>query len=112
MGFLDNVKKNLGVAGREQHQDGGTSGVETAADSSTARPQDTGAAASQDAAPAQPGAAPAQPGQARQVIVEPGDTLAGIAEQFGVDADALLLANADTVPNPDLIYPGQVLRLP
>jgi len=32
--------------------------------------------------------------------------------QFGVDLDALIAVNADTVPNPDHIYPGQVLRLP
>jgi LysM repeat protein len=46
------------------------------------------------------------------VVVEAGDTLAGIAVQFGVDLEALIAANADTVPNPDLIYPGQVIRLP
>jgi LysM repeat protein len=45
-------------------------------------------------------------------VVEAGDTLSGIAVQFGVDLGALIAVNADTVPNPDLIYPGQVLRLP
>ena len=47
-----------------------------------------------------------------EVVVEPGDTMKGIAAQFGVDLGALIATNADTVPNPDLIYPGQVLRLP
>ncbi|BCW49428.1 LysM domain-containing protein [Arthrobacter sp. StoSoilB13] len=47
-----------------------------------------------------------------EVVVEPGDTMSGIAAQFGVDLGALIATNADTVPNPDLIYPGQVLRLP
>jgi LysM repeat protein len=58
-----------------------------------------------------PPAAPA-PASVSEVVVEAGDTLSGIAQQFGVGLDALIAANADTVPNPDLIYPGQVLRLP
>ncbi|WP_223940669.1 LysM peptidoglycan-binding domain-containing protein [Arthrobacter sp. StoSoilB22] len=29
-----------------------------------------------------------------------------------MDLGSLIAANADTVPNPDRIYPGQVLRLP
>ncbi|MFF1828941.1 LysM peptidoglycan-binding domain-containing protein [Paenarthrobacter sp. NPDC058040] len=47
-----------------------------------------------------------------EVVVEPGDTMAGIAAQFNVDLGALIATNADKVPNPDAIYPGQVLRLP
>ena len=47
-----------------------------------------------------------------EVVVEQGDTMSGIAAQFGVDLGALIATNADTVPNPDRIYPGQVLRLP
>ncbi|WP_284983253.1 LysM domain-containing protein [Arthrobacter sp. efr-133-TYG-118] len=50
--------------------------------------------------------------QVTEVVVEADDTLSGIAMQFGVDLDALIAVNADTVPNPDHIYPGQVLRLP
>jgi nucleoid-associated protein YgaU len=140
MGFLDDVKKNLGFAERGRHQvtvqqppEGTTvqaspadaaaadaADVDAAAreaaaedaEDAEAREQDAAAAAVQEAVAAQPGAAPARPGQITEVVVEPGDTLSGIAAQFGVDADALLAANADTVPNPDLIYPGQVLRLP
>ncbi|MEV4951653.1 LysM peptidoglycan-binding domain-containing protein [Paenarthrobacter nitroguajacolicus] len=47
-----------------------------------------------------------------EVVVEQGDTMDGIAAQYGVDLGALIATNADTVPNPDRIYPGQVLRLP
>ncbi|WP_309074072.1 LysM domain-containing protein [Paenarthrobacter sp.] len=47
-----------------------------------------------------------------EVVVEQGDTMSGIAAQYGVDLGALIATNADTVPNPDQIYPGQVLRLP
>ncbi len=42
--------------------------------------------------------------------VQPGDTLGAIAERFGVTVEALAAANALT--NPDLIYPGQELRIP
>ncbi|WP_426003713.1 LysM peptidoglycan-binding domain-containing protein [Paenarthrobacter sp. NyZ202] len=48
----------------------------------------------------------------QEVVVEAGDTMGGIARQFGVDLAALIAANTDTVPNPDRIFPGQVLRLP
>jgi resuscitation-promoting factor RpfA len=142
MGFLDDVKKNLGFAEKGRHQvtvqqppegttvqapppdsaatdaaavDAATvdaAAREAAAEDAEAPEQDAAAAAVQEAVAAQSGAAPARPGQITEVVVEPGDTLSGIAAQFGVDADALLAANADTVPNPDLIYPGQVLRLP
>jgi LysM repeat protein len=65
------------------------------------------------AVPAPPVPAPAdQLTGVSEVVVEAGDTLAGIAVQFGVDLDELIAVNADTVPNPELIYPGQVIRLP
>jgi LysM repeat protein len=87
-----------------------------AADQAAANQAAADAAAAQQAADAQAAAAAAPPAPApaavSEVVVEAGDTLGGIAVQFGVDLDALIAANADTVPNPDLIYPGQVLRLP
>jgi LysM repeat protein len=42
--------------------------------------------------------------------VQAGDTLSGIADQFGVDVEAL--AEANDIADPDLIYPGQVLIIP
>ena len=39
-----------------------------------------------------------------------GDTLASIAEHYGVDAGAM--AELNGIDNPDLIYPGQVFRVP
>ena len=42
--------------------------------------------------------------------VKPGDTLWKIAEMFGTNTDTLAAHN--TLENPDLIKPGQVLRLP
>jgi LysM repeat protein len=49
-------------------------------------------------------------GCARQVTVQPGDTLRGIAVQVGCSFDELARANG--IQNPDLIYPGQVLNVP
>jgi resuscitation-promoting factor RpfA len=91
-----------------------------AAEESAAAQQATAAQAAADAVAAQeadplPPVAPAPADQltgVSEVVVEAGDTLAGIAVQFGVDLEALIAANADTVPNPDMIYPGQVIRLP
>jgi LysM repeat protein len=45
-----------------------------------------------------------------QVRVDPGDTLSGIAVQFGVDLNALIAVNGIT--EPDLIFPGMILDLP
>jgi LysM repeat protein len=42
--------------------------------------------------------------------VQAGDTLSGIADQFGVDLETL--AEANDIADPDLIYPGQVLIIP
>lgn len=43
-------------------------------------------------------------------IVAPGETLWAIARRYGTTAPALAAEN--DLANPDLIYPGQVLRLP
>jgi LysM repeat protein len=49
----------------------------------------------------------AQPG-ANQFRVDPGDTLGGIAAQFGVSLQGLINANPGIDPNK--IYPGQILN--
>jgi LysM repeat protein len=49
-----------------------------------------------------------QPGQ--QYVVRPGDTLFGIARQFGTTVGAVAAAN--NIPNPNLIVTGQVLTIP
>ncbi|QNI07841.1 LysM peptidoglycan-binding domain-containing protein [Mycobacterium kubicae] len=55
-----------------------------------------------------PEAAPAQ-----TYTVESGDTLWAIAERFYGDGSKYqAIADASGIPNPDLIYPGQVLTIP
>ena len=58
-----------------------------------------------------PGSGPAAPAPAAvsQCIVEPGDTLSGIAVQYGVPLDQIIRANPGI--DPDLIHPGQVINL-
>ncbi|MFJ4206856.1 LysM peptidoglycan-binding domain-containing protein [Paenarthrobacter sp. NPDC089675] len=152
MGFLDNVKKNLGLGEKDHHPDHSaarqaaedTAAVEvSSSDTEAAAAAAAQAAEQQEAANAaaaqeagQVGLEPEDPEVERasrdaaaeaaaeagqrgpvaprvtEVVVEPGDTMAGIAAQFNVDLGALIATNADTVPNPDAIYPGQVLRLP
>ena len=61
----------------------------------------------------QGGPAPAPGG--RMYSVQPGDSLSKIAKKFYGNASAwnkIFQANKDTISNPDLIRPGQVLRIP
>jgi nucleoid-associated protein YgaU len=55
------------------------------------------------------------PDSGRTYIVVKGDSLSKIAKREYGDArqwGRIFEANRDTITNPDLIYPGQVLRLP
>jgi hypothetical protein len=59
------------------------------------------------------GTDPAAPAPAAQTItytVQPGDTLTKIAVKYGVTVDELVALN--DIENPDLIYVGQVLKIP
>ena len=40
-----------------------------------------------------------------------GDTMWGIAQKFGLDVDTLRYSNPELYRNPDVIYPGQALRI-
>jgi nucleoid-associated protein YgaU len=64
--------------------------------------------------PPAPVAAPAEP-EAQFYTVAKGDTLSKIAKQFYGDAmkyPTIFEANKPMLKSPDLIYPGQVLRIP
>ena len=122
MGFLDNVKKNFG-RGQKTHAAGESAARQAAEDAAAQEAHAVGLGpadpkirqAAQDAAveaAAAAGQAARVAPRVTEVVVEPGDTMAGIAAQFNVDLGALIATNADKVPNPDAIYPGQVLRLP
>lgn len=122
MGFLDGLKKNLGFdkAGQkaaERASETPQEAVEASTGETVQRSGPEPSAEAEALAASGPvasdaGAAAASAGQVTEVVVEADDTLSGIAMQFGVDLDALIAVNTDTVPNPDHIYPGQVLRLP
>ena len=47
---------------------------------------------------------------AASYVVQPGDNLTRISRQFGVTIDSIVRAN--NIPNPNLIYVGQVLEIP
>ena len=51
----------------------------------------------------------------RTYTVAPGDSLSKIAKKFYGAANKwqrIFEANRDTIKNPDLIHPGQVLKIP
>lgn len=43
-------------------------------------------------------------------IVQPGDTLSNIANVFGTSVNSIV--NVNSISNPNLIYPGEVLKIP
>lgn len=62
-----------------------------------------------------PGPAPAAEKEARTYTVVSGDNLSKIAKRFYGDANQwkkIFEANRDKLKDPDLIHPGQVLRIP
>lgn len=44
--------------------------------------------------------------------VEAGDSLSKIGEKYGVSWHQIFEANKDTISDPDVIHPGQVLNIP
>jgi nucleoid-associated protein YgaU len=62
-----------------------------------------------------PPAKPSAPAATRTYTVVAGDSLSKIAKKFYSDGNQwkrIFEANRDTVKNPDLIRPGQVLKIP
>lgn len=60
----------------------------------------------------EPEAPPEPASESRTYVVQEGDTIRSIAEQFGIDVSALLDANAMSAADADAIYPGQELVIP
>lgn len=59
--------------------------------------------------------APAVVEEARYYVIEKGDTLSGIAKRFygnAMDYPKLFEANKEVIKDPDLIFPGQKIRIP
>jgi len=48
----------------------------------------------------------------REHVVKPGDTLTKIAKKHKVTVERLVRANAQEISDPDLIHPGQIVRIP
>ncbi len=69
-----------------------------------------GQGAPTDAPPPAEPPPPGAPAASRQHVVSYGETLIGIALQYGVSLDRISAVNGIT--NPSLIYPGQTLQIP
>lgn len=48
-------------------------------------------------------------GLPRYYVVRPGDTVVAIADRYGLELENIL--NLNNLENPNIIYPGQILRL-
>ena len=58
------------------------------------------------------GADAAAGGGGHTYTVEAGDNLSKIGEKYGITWQQIFEANKDTISNPDLIHPGQELKIP
>lgn len=59
--------------------------------------------------------APPQTGKVDYYVIQKGDTLSGIAKQFlgnAGDYPKIFEANREVIKDPNLIYPGQKIRIP
>ena len=81
-----------------------------------ARPDFSNVRSGSSSAPTHPSNMPASDkGTSKIYVVEKGDSLSKIAQRFYGDAQAwnrIFEANRDQIQDPDLIHPGQELRIP
>ena len=117
MGFFDRIKDALTRSDDEKAKKAQAERTEAGPQRAAAKePARTDAPATKEPAQADPPAATEdvetdrKEGGYRTYTVRSGDTLPGIAEEHGVDAHEL--ATLNKLDNPDLIYPGQVVRVP
>lgn len=109
---------NGGVGYSKLQRDGGTiAGVvrpygSTAAPQPRSKPSPAPRSQSAPARPAPSAPAPAAPAADGTHRVVPGDWLSKIARSHGTTWQRVWAVNRDRVADPNLIYPGQVLRLP
>lgn len=108
------------VAGLRQSSSRGTGGYlvraavprtdTTATGDALAAPTETPPA---DAAPGPSDQAAAPAGElVKTYVVQPGDTVLGLAERFGVTPETILSANSSLAGNPDLLRLGQEILIP
>ncbi len=104
MGFLDNVKGALKDALSTQaskNQSAAKKGATSADESATPAPKTD---------PVGTGSAEARPAKFETYTVKSGDSLAEIGARFDVTSQEI--ATLNNIENPDLIFPGQVFRIP
>lgn len=113
MGFFDRVKDALTSADAERtrKKENEAAVAEPPSGGAVATPAGGGdGVAGTGGATASREAGDPAPGRYRTYTVRTGDTLPGIAEQHGVDWREM--ARLNKLDNPDLIYPGQVFKIP
>lgn len=99
MGFLDNVRNALKDAVSSQSSKG-----------APARKDEVDVVVDTPAQTAEPTVEPAREAAFENYTVRTGDSLPEIGARFGVPSQEI--ARLNSIENPDLIFPGQVFRIP
>jgi len=102
-------ERSENAAERAKHAQPSTPDVPPVPTGSAPQPVPAPEDAAEPAAAPEPPAAPAEP-EYRTYTVKSGDTLSEIAAGYGVDWHEM--ARLNNLDNPDLIFPGQVFKVP
>ena len=109
MGLIDRIRGAL--RGRRPEPDGATQGpAGPRREERPARQEGSGTAPGEAPATAPTGPSAPASGRHPTTTVQPGETLADVAARHGVDADDIARLNG--IEEPDLIFAGQVFKLP
>jgi len=113
------VSSSSGSSSSAQQESSGSSESASSSRSSSneasrSRSRSTGASSNDDSSSSSASTASSGSAADGTYTVASGDTLYKIAAANGVAGgwEAVAQANADIIPNPDVIYPGQVIRIP
>lgn len=110
MGLLDDIKENLGFDNEQEKADKAKEKAKDATEDAQKAQAEADKAAGKTTPASNPTSAPKAETAGRTHTVVSGDTLSEIGAKYGVSWKKI--AEVNNIENPDLIFPGQVFKIP